>query len=144
MIYGIDTNILVYILDPLCPENERCKFILDSLSEDFLIALNPTVMHEVYTVLVYARKWERDEARRRLTGLLKDPYVMFHNQTKSASILGLHLANKYKIRGRDALILSNLITNRVNVIYTHDEEVKKLKEITWRDRKLTIKDPIKT
>jgi len=144
MIYGIDTNILVYILDPLCPENEHCKFILDSLSEEFLIALNPTVIHEVYTVLVCARRWERDEARRRLAGLLKDPYVMFHNQTKGVSILGLHLANKYKIRGRDALILSNLITNRVNMMYTHDEEVKKLKEVIWRDRKLTIKDPVKT
>lgn len=144
MIYGIDTNVLVYILDPLCPENEQCKFILDNLSNEFLIALNPTVMHEVYTVLVYARRWERDEARRRLASLLKDPYVVFYNQTKNASILGLHLANKYRILGRDALILSNFLTNKVNIMYTHDEEVKKLKEVTWRDRKLVINDPVET
>lgn len=142
MICGLDTNILVYVLDPLCPENERCSFILDRLSTEFSIALNPTTIHEAYTVLVYARKWERDETRRRLTSLLKDPYVRFYNQTKEVTILGLHLANRYAIRGRDALILSNLLVNKVDAIYTHDEEVKKLGKVTWRDRSLTVKDPV--
>jgi len=142
LIAGLDTNILVYVLDPLCPENQHCASILDQLSQEFFIALNPTTVHEAYTVLVYARKWERDETRRRLTALLKDPYVKFYNQTREATVLGLHLANRYAIRGRDALILSNLLVNKADMIYTHDEEIKKLGEVTWRDRSLVIRDPL--
>lgn len=139
---GLDTNILVYLLDPLCPENRVCAFILERLSPEFTIALNPTTVHEAYTVLVYARKWEREDARRRLTALLKDPYVKFYNQTRDSTMLGLHLAEKYAIRGRDALILSNLLMNKVGVIYTHDKEIKRLAKVTWQGRDLAIEDPV--
>jgi len=138
---GLDTNILVYTLDELCPENERCASILDRLPTEFLIALTPTTLHEAYTVLVYARKWERDEALRHRVALMKNPYVRFYNQTREVTTPGLHLANRYSIRGRDALVLSNLLINRVNTTYTYDEEIKKLGKVTWLERSLMIEDP---
>ena len=92
MIVGLDTNILCYTLDPVYPEHEKVKHILLTLSTEDRIALNPTVLHEAYHTLVYYLEWTPEETRKRLTALLKHPYIEFYNQTKKTSIIALNLA----------------------------------------------------
>jgi predicted nucleic acid-binding protein len=52
-VFGIDTSILCYAMDPAYPENKFCRKYLTELSSERKIALNPNVSHEAYYVLVY-------------------------------------------------------------------------------------------
>lgn len=143
MIIGLDTNILCYALDSAYPEHEEVREMLLKLSPDNRIAINPTVLHETYHTLVFGQKWVSSEARRRLQMLLRHPYIKFLNQTKRICVIGLNLADKYGLGGRDALIISNFISNKVPVMYTHDEEILSLGEVRWREWTLRFIDPIK-
>jgi predicted nucleic acid-binding protein len=142
VIIGLDTNILCYALEPAYPEHEKVKDLLITLSPENFVALNPTVLHEAYHTLVYYSEWVPEEAARRLTALLKHPYIEFYNQTQKTSQIALHLAVKYGIDGRDALITANYITNKIALLYTHDKALLKLQKVTWKNTNLTYKDPI--
>ncbi len=89
MIIGLDTNILCYALDPAYPEHEKLKDLLITLSSDSMVALNPTVLREAYHTLVYYLEWTPEEATRRLTALLRHPFIEFYNQTKKPARLRL-------------------------------------------------------
>jgi len=78
---GLDTNILCYALDPAYPEHQKVKDLLVHLSPENLIALNPTVLHEAYHTLVFYLEWTPEETARKLTALLKHPYIEFYKQT---------------------------------------------------------------
>ena len=142
MIVGVDTNILCYSLDPAYPEHEKLKDLLLNLSPENRIAINPTIIHETYHTLVFSQKWLPSEAKRRLQMLIQHPYVAFFNQTKRTCVIGLNLAEKHKLGGRDALIIANFIANKVPIMYTHDEELLFLKKISWKNWMLTFKDPL--
>ena len=142
MITGLDTNILCYALDPAYPEHQKVKDLLISLSPENLVALNPTVLHEAYHTLVYYLEWSPEEAARRLTALLRHPFIEFFNQTQKTSLIALNLAVKHDIDGRDALIIANYIANKTPTLYTHDKELLKLQKITWKNTNLTFKDPL--
>ncbi len=142
MTIGLDTNILCYALEPEYPEHACLKNMLLSLSPDNIVALNSTVIHETYHVLVFYLQWLPEEAAKRLSMLLKNPYVAFFNQTRTISQIALSLAVKLNIDGRDALILANYLTNKVPKIYTHDEKLLKLLEISWKSHVLSFKDPL--
>ena len=141
MLTGLDTNILVYMLDPIYPEHKYCNFI-EKLSPNFTLCINPTVIHEAYHTLVYSQKWVREDARKKLEALINHPYTKFYNQTKKVSIEALKIAEKYKLGGRDSLIIANYLTNRVATMYTHDIEIYKLKAVEWRNWKIEFQDPI--
>lgn len=128
MIIGLDTNILCYALDPTYPEHEKVKQILLTLSPENLIVLNPTILHETYHTLVYYLQWIPQEAVKRLTALLKHPFILFYNQTRKTSLIALNLSAKYELDGRDSLIVANFITNKIPIIYTHDKALLKLKK----------------
>ncbi|MBS7618788.1 PIN domain-containing protein [Candidatus Bathyarchaeota archaeon] len=142
MLIGLDTNILCYSLDSAYPENLKLKHFLIELSAEKNVAINPTVLHETYHTLVYSQKWLPEEAQRRLRMILMHPYIRFFSQTKRVSILALNLAVKHKLGGRDALIVANYLINKVPIIYTHDENLLKLKEISWGNFHTTLKDPL--
>jgi len=142
MIIGLDTNILCYTLDPAYPEHERLKDLLTTLSSDNRVAINPTILHETYHTLVFGQKWVPEEARKRLKMLLRHPFIEFLNQTKKICSIALDLAIVYKLGGRDALIIANLVTNKVPIIYTHDQDLLALSKISWRDFRLAFKDPL--
>jgi predicted nucleic acid-binding protein len=142
MIIGLDTNILCYALDPAYPEHEKLKDLLFNLSTENRLALNPTIIQETYHTLVYGQKWVPGEAQKRLKMLLKHPYIEFYNQTKKTCTVALNIAAQHKIGGRDALIIANYITNKIPVLYTHDQELLTIKRITWKNFHLTIKDPL--
>jgi predicted nucleic acid-binding protein len=141
---GLDTNILCYALDPAYPEHRRLAGFFEKLSPQNMVALNPTVFHEAYHVLVYCLEWESQEAAQRLTLLLKHPYISFFNQTKQTTQAALKLAVKHALGGRDALIVANYLTNRIPLLYTHDQTLLELKSIAWKDASMTFEDPIKS
>ena len=142
MITGLDTNILCYSLDPAYPEHEKVKDLLITLSPENLVALNPTVLHEAYHTLVYYLEWSPEEAARRLSALLRHPFIEFFNQTQKTSLIALNLSVKHDLDGRDALIVANFLANKIAVMYTHDKELLKLQKITWKNTNLTFKDPL--
>ena len=76
--------------------------------------------------------------------LLRHPYVRFFNQTKRTCNVGLNLALRYNLGGRDALIIANFIVNKVPIMYTHDRELLFLKEVKWKNWTMKIVDPLST
>jgi len=139
---GLDTNILCYALDIHYPEHEKVKNLLITLSPENKVAINPTVLHETYHTLVFYSEWVPEEAARRLTALLKHPYIEFHNQTQKTSLIALNLSVKHNIDGRNALIIANSIANKILILYTHDKALLKLKKINWKNTILTLRDPL--
>jgi len=142
MILGLDTNILCYSLDPAYPEHDKLKDLLTTLAPDNRVAINPTILHETYHTLVFGQKWVPEEARRRLKMLLRHPYIEFLNQTRRICTIALDLAVKHTLGGRDALIIANLVTNKVPIIFTHDQDLLALSRISWGAFQLTFKDPL--
>jgi len=106
--------------------------------------VNPTVVHESYHTLVYGQKFTKAEASKRLGLLLRHPYVHFLNQTKRTCLIGLDIATRYGLGGRDALILANYIGGKVPVMYTHDQELLSLRRVAWRSSYLEVRDPVAT
>lgn len=74
--------------------------------------------------------------------LLRHPYIEFLNQTKRTCVIGLNLAERYGLDGRDVLIIANFISNKIPIMYTHDGEILSLSEIQWREWILKFGDPI--
>ena len=142
MIVGLDTNILCYALDPAFPEHDSLSHLLVSLSPENVIALNPTVIHEAYHVLVFYLEWFPEEAAKRLSMLLKHPYIEFFSQTKNTCRIALRLSVQHKLGGRDALIVANFLANKVPTVYTHDQELLKLQRLSWKNSRVTFKDPL--
>jgi predicted nucleic acid-binding protein len=143
LIVGFDSNILVYAMDPACPEHEKVCGLLQKLSADNIVALNPTVVHETYHVLVFYLAWFPKEAAQRLSMLLGHPYVHFFSQTRKTTQMALRFSVELGLGGRDALIAANFFANKVPIIYTHDDELLKLKRITLRDNHVEFQDPLK-
>jgi predicted nucleic acid-binding protein len=139
---AIDTNILCYALDPVYPEHETAISFLIDLSPENTIAINPTVLHETYHVLVFYSEWLPTEATKKLTIILRNPYVKFFSQTKKTSSIALNLASKYEIGGRDALILACNVSNQISTFLTHDKKLLELQKIFWRNRQISIRDPV--
>jgi predicted nucleic acid-binding protein len=137
---GLDINILCYGLNSHYPEYEKVKDLLFILSPKKLVALNPTVLHETYHTIVYYSEWVPEEAARRLTALLRHPYIEFYNQTKNLTN-PLNLAVKYDLDGRDALITANYIAKKIPIMYAHDKARLKIQKISWKNSNLTYKRP---
>ena len=141
MLVALDSNIIVYMLDPVYPEHVYCQYV-SKLSKDFILCINPTVVHEAYHTLVYGQKWTRKDARRKLEALIKHPYTLFYNQTRRITLEALRIAEKYGLGGRDSLIITNYLLNNVRTMHTHDEEIKGIGEVEWRRWKIKFEDPI--
>ena len=141
-VVGLDTNILCYALDPAFLEHKNSSSILKKISPEFKIAINPTVIHETYHTLVCKQNWLREEASHRLFSVINQRNVIFYNQTKLTSRNAMLLANKYRLGGRDSLILSNYLFNNVGLVYTHDSTILKLESILIGAREVRLADPL--
>jgi predicted nucleic acid-binding protein len=126
---GLDTNILCYALDPAYPEHKKLGNLLINLSQENIVAINPTVLHETYHTLVFSQKWMPSEAQKRLRMLLMHPYIEFFSQTKKTSTVALNLAVQYNLGGRDALIVANFLSNKIPALYTCDQELLDLQKV---------------
>jgi predicted nucleic acid-binding protein len=136
---GLDTNILVYSLDPTFPEHDRAKKAILSSGG---CAVNSTVIHETYHTLVFRRKISPIDSRRKLVEFLADRRMFFINMTKVVSLFAMNLAVKTKLGGRDSLIVGCYLHNRISEMYSHDDDLVKLKKLSMKERTLRIIDPI--
>ncbi len=87
----------------------------------------------------------RDELSIKNKGLLDYFWrarIFFLNQTRRTCQIGLELADRYGLGGRDALILANYIGGKVPVIYTHDGDLVSIQRVAWRSASLEIRDPL--
>ena len=105
--------------------------------------VNPTVIHEVYHTLVFKRKMEPASAGKKLIEFLADARTFFINQTKLASLFSLSLASRFKLGGRDSLIVGCYLHAKVTKMLTHDEELLGLKVLRFRRKTIEFVDPIK-
>lgn len=143
MIVGLDANIICYSLDEAYPEHEKVGSLLLDLSPENEVAINPTTIHEAYHALVFGQKWVPEDAANTLRMLMAHPHIEFFNQTKKNCSLGLNLSVQNKLGGRDALMIANFLTNKVPIMYTHDQELMRLKKISWKRSCIVFQDPIK-
>ena len=102
-------------------------------------ALNPTVVHETYHTLVFKMKWASDDASEVLTELLDDTNILFLNQTKDTTRIGLRFAERYALGGRDALILASFLNPSVAEFETFDKGLIRLRKVEHGRRKLIIR-----
>ncbi len=143
MSVGLDTNIVCYALEPTFSEHKKAKsLIMNTIRSKQKISVNPTIIHETYHTLVYRQKWVPDDARTKIIAFIRQPQVVFQNQTKKISLLALRLAVNLKLRGRDSLILANMLERRIEKFYTHDEDILRLKALSIAGYSLLIEDPI--
>lgn len=130
---GIDTNVLVAYLDHDHPTHHQTEKL-----QQKAIAVNPTIIHEAYHSLVFKMKWTASEAKTALEELMADKNNLFLNQTLQTTRVGLHLAAKHGLGGRDALILANLLVSNILNIVTLDQELIKLRSVNYRNKILKI------
>jgi predicted nucleic acid-binding protein len=105
------------------------------------VALNPTVIHETYHVLVFKLKWSREEVGLALREALDDRNNLFLNQTLDTTRTGLALAERFSLGGRDALILANYMSSSVSHLQTFDKALLALAKVVYGRHELKIRSP---
>jgi predicted nucleic acid-binding protein len=131
---GIDTNVLVAYLDKDHPSHQRTE----RLSSE-AVSLNPTIIHEAYNTLVFKMKWRVQDASRALIEASTDEQNEFINQTLTTTRMGLRIAARHGLGGRDALILANFLLGGVSELLTLDDELIALKKVAYGKRTLAIR-----
>ena len=131
---GIDTNVLVAFFDKDHPDNRKTKNLMTFQYH----AVNPTIIHEAYHTLVYKQKWRREDAKNTLNDYIDLDTILFLDQTKKVTKLGLEIGAIYGLGGRDSLILANFITNSIERMITFDRELLEAKIIQINERELEI------
>jgi len=132
---GIDSNVLVAYLVPDHPDHELTKYLAGKRH-----AVNPTVIHETYHTCVFKLKRKADET---VTTLLDYMDYSLCIPMDSATVqLGLKLALKHSLGGRDALILASYgLSKQVKQFVTLDGALLSVKRIQIGRRKLEIVRP---
>ena len=130
---GIDTNVLVAYLDGDHPSHGRTHKLAQEA-----VALNPTVVHEAYHTLVFRMKWKATETSRVLREVIADERNLFLNQTLKTTKVGLGIAVENNLGGRDALILANFLSAGIRRMVSFDDELIKLRKVTYGKDAVTI------
>ena len=134
---GVDTTVLVAFLDRGHPDNLKTKILVTNQ----YVAVNPTVIHEAYHTLVYKQKWKAEKAKNTLSDYIDLDTILFLDQKKEITKLGLEIGAKYRLGGRDSLILANFISNSIERMITFDKEVLDVGEIEVDKKRLAIALP---
>ncbi len=136
---GLDTNILVYSLDPQLPEHAICREYILNLSSPILC---PAVIAETYHTLVFKRGYTSEDTRTKLKAVLTDKRPTFANHTQRSSLAGMNLAVKYRLGGRDSLILASYLLSRGIEMATHDRDLLKIRSVQLSGREILLTDPL--
>jgi predicted nucleic acid-binding protein len=134
---GVDTNVLVAFLDKDHPDNPKTKMLVLYQYQ----AVNPTVIHEAYHTLVYKQKWKGKAAKNTLSGYIDLDTILFLDQTKKITKLGLEIGANYGLGGRDSLILANFISNSIERMITFDKDLLDVGEVVIDKKRLEIALP---
>jgi len=137
---GIDTNILVYALDPTFAEHERAKRALLAIDSR---VVNATVIHETYHTLVFRRRMSPADSRTKIAEFLDDRRTGFVNLTRTVCLFALELASRMNLGGRDSLIIGSYLHDKIPEMYSHDEDLVGLGKVAMRGRAIRITDPVK-
>jgi len=78
-----------------------------------------------------------------LDSSLNDRRTLFINLTRTVSLFALDLAAKMNLGGRDSLIIGCCLHNRIPEMYSHDEDLVKLRKVSMKGKTLSITDPIR-
>jgi predicted nucleic acid-binding protein len=127
-------------LDPTFSEHDKAKKAILSLDG---WAVNATVIHETYHTLVLWREISSTDSRRKIIGFLEEKRTFFIDLTRSISLFALDLADRTNLGGRDSLIISSYLHNKIPEIYSHDEDLVKLAKVSMKGKTLRITDPIR-
>ena len=130
---AIDSNVLIAYLDKEHPQHSKVT-VLSSRR----VALNPTIVHETFHTLVFKMKWAPDDASGVLIEMLDDTNILFLNQTKDTTRIGLRFAERYALGGRDALILASFLNPSISGFKTFDKELIRLRRVERGRRRLII------
>ncbi len=133
---AIDSNALVAYFDKEHPQHNKVRSLAFRR-----LALNPTVVHEAYHALVFKLKWKAEEAGLALREAMEDDDNQFLNQTQETTKIGLSLAMRYGLGGRDALILANLLVGSVSEMLTFDQSILALGKVVYGRRELKLRRP---
>lgn len=129
---GIDSNVLVAYLVPDHPNHELTKSISSKLH-----AINPTVLHETYHTCVFKLKRRPEDVAKTLRDYMQ--YSLCLPIVSKTVELGLILAPKYSLGGRDALILASFsLSRKVKVFVTMDEALLNIKQLRIGKRILKV------
>ena len=130
----VDSNILVYALIKNYPDkeqHERCLALIDRGLRgqlDYCLAVNSTIIAEVFTVL--KNMLNISAAEERMTTLLNSKHIAYLSISKKACQNAVKWATKHNVPVNDALIAASAAES-APTIYTNDEEhFKKLQTHT--------------
>jgi len=133
---ALDSNVLIAYLDREHPQHDRVRSLAFKR-----VALNPTVVHETYHALVFKLKWRPEESGQVLREVLDDADILFLNQTRETTRIGLGLAERYALGGRDALILASFLDSSVSEMVSFDKSINVLGKVAHGRRELKIRPP---
>jgi predicted nucleic acid-binding protein len=131
---AIDSNVLISYLDHEHPQHSKVASLAARK-----VAVNPTVIHETYHTLVFKLKWRPEETLSILMELLDDSTILFLNQTKETTRVGVQLATQYSLGGRDALILASFLSAAVPEMITFDRTLIQIRKVEHGNRSLRIR-----
>jgi predicted nucleic acid-binding protein len=127
---GIDSNILVYVLNKDLPEHLACKEILiNVVNGKELVSIPSIVFMECFHALVKAFKFKEVEVKKRLIAIIDSKNINVLDISTSSILLAFEIAEKYRTGGRDSLIAASLLENKIQEIYSHDSDFDKIKLI---------------
>ena len=121
----VDSNILVYALIKDYPDKERhekCLALIDRGLRgqlDYCLAVNSTIIAEVFTVL--KGMLGKDAAEARMATMLNSKHIAYLPISKEACKNAVEWATKLSIPVNDALIAA-CAAEQAPTIYTNDEE----------------------
>lgn len=74
---------------------------------------------------------------------MSDRRARFVNLTRTVSLFALDLAAKMNLGGRDSLIVGCYLQNRIPEMYSHDEDLVRLRKVVMKRKTIRITDPIR-
>jgi predicted nucleic acid-binding protein len=132
---GLDSNVLVAYLVPDHPAHS----LTESLKEE-LHAINATVVHETYHTCVFKLRRPAQDTVNALIEYMN--FARFISLDSHTSELGLRLALKHSLGGRDALILASYARAKgVTKLVTMDKSLLKLAHLATGSKTLSIISP---
>jgi predicted nucleic acid-binding protein len=129
---GIDSNVLVAYLVPDHPDHELTKSLMGKRH-----AVNPTVLHETYHACVFKLRRRPDETVATLRDYMN--FALCLSMNSDTVDLGLKLAIRHSLGGRDALILASyMLSKQINKFVTLDGSLFSVRRIEIGKKALEI------
>ena len=133
----IDSQIWIYFIDPIAPENKNVSLYLEGSEENGIlfkekIILNPVIPMEVAHTLFGNQRLDIKLTYEAITELFHFENVEIKEINQETLTEGLKILAKYRPRGiggRDALLMSTMLKFNIKTIISNDKNLLSLKEL---------------